>query len=895
MQNEKVEDWSYWSQRRDSLKRYPKHESLNPTWYTDNIYSNHSLDLDDTGNLIANLTPALLTNHRQLRSADNSDQFDDDCMIGGVGAGIAENGNASSGNIFCINSRSRHATGNLHEPSAGGTPSYKYPKSRSCCFGGGYDAQPPIVELLPKSSSFGAAAAAAAASSFHHRVGGRGAVPLLRQHSAPPYDHELYLHPNQPHHPQSAAKHPVRFECCSRNHGTTATATATAVDDVNLRRAEDDLVVERLTYRRSFGPATTGNATDTSEFERRQLESDMSYVRQRDDAAQRHSRMMYMLDETYPPRRRPKIDIDRMRNKTDYIRNEWLSKTQAASSKAQTPHQYLDADLEPTHDYPGAYNFAPSAGAFYDPMSDHNAGLSTPELRRRERQMRQKRQHRQRFSSSTAYESDAEQPQQYTIDNAAYSETAAQLEHDFESEAAAVDEDYFSYMRQRHQRQQQRSHHQQQRPLSTSAEQAAAAAAAQSKSALEVQAPSRFDDTSSDSTDVDLDDFNFDFEKYWENLDKTNSSYDIDIQNNNTYNNLGRAVGGRKVKDVNVARYNNGRRRALAAAANAAAASEYQPEPGALFLGKHSHLLESLLAPSLDSSDNQEYQEHLALYNDPAKLTATTNVGASNNNINNNNDNNNMDNGAGYLSDSEFMSRRPPRGAAASSTTSPFHRTHKIYPGETSSGAGPRLPTYPPPPPPPPILKQPTSLFLPVATSPTSPRPARRQPTSSSNPFSLINNIFSIYKPKKYSPLNCNTPGMRPVPPAKHPHHQQHQHRHLPQPPQSLHLHQHHHQPHHHLQHSLGGGIAKKLNVPSTIRPLGSPANDFMTSLKRPLLVTPSPSAATSPCVEQPHFKIIPEKTGLKISPLYRFDYDSGERKYLLRSTARPLMMTFPN
>lgn len=112
--------------------------------------------------------------------------------------------------------------------------------------------------------------------------------------------------------------------------------------------------------------------------------------------------------------------------------------------------------------------------------------------------------------------------------------------------------------------------------------------------------------------------------------------------------------------------------------------------------------------------------------------------------------------------------------------------------------------------------------------------------------ISLINNIFSIYKPRKYSPVS---------------------------------------------------GLTKSMNVPSTVRPLGAPCNDFLTSMKRPLTITPScfttqkrnwivPSSAS---MDQAHFKIIPEKTGLKISPLYRFGYED-DYKLRLKCTARPLL-----
>lgn len=129
---------------------------------------------------------------------------------------------------------------------------------------------------------------------------------------------------------------------------------------------------------------------------------------------------------------------------------------------------------------------------------------------------------------------------------------------------------------------------------------------------------------------------------------------------------------------------------------------------------------------------------------------------------------------------------------------------------------------------------------------------------ASNGAISLINNIFSIYKPKKYSPLSCRSGAV-----AK----------------------------------TQKMSISKSMNVPSTVRPLGAPYNDFLTSLKRPLTIAPSCfttqkrnwSIPSSGSVDQAHFKIIPEKTGLKISPLYRFGYED-DSKLRLKCTARPLL-----
>ncbi|XP_031637110.1 uncharacterized protein LOC116349700 [Contarinia nasturtii] len=129
----------------------------------------------------------------------------------------------------------------------------------------------------------------------------------------------------------------------------------------------------------------------------------------------------------------------------------------------------------------------------------------------------------------------------------------------------------------------------------------------------------------------------------------------------------------------------------------------------------------------------------------------------------------------------------------------------------------------------------------------------------SNGAISLINNIFSIYKPRKYSPVSCHRPTSAAI--------------------------------------ANSQKVTKNMNIPSTARPLGAPDSDCLTSLKRPL--TFGPSCFTSQkrnwfmpptgSVDQAHFKIIPEKTGLKISPLYRFGYED-DSKLRLKCTARPLL-----
>lgn len=143
---------------------------------------------------------------------------------------------------------------------------------------------------------------------------------------------------------------------------------------------------------------------------------------------------------------------------------------------------------------------------------------------------------------------------------------------------------------------------------------------------------------------------------------------------------------------------------------------------------------------------------------------------------------------------------------------------------------------------------------------------------ANNNPISFINDFF---KPTKYSPLNSKRLDyfQKILPP-------------------------------------------KKINISSTARPLGLvTASDrdieFGPSMKRPLTLSniiesPVHDATTNhasftynPCdesMEHPKFEIIPKKTGLKISPLYNFEFDNCHNSIInnnsckLKSTARPLI-----
>jgi len=136
---------------------------------------------------------------------------------------------------------------------------------------------------------------------------------------------------------------------------------------------------------------------------------------------------------------------------------------------------------------------------------------------------------------------------------------------------------------------------------------------------------------------------------------------------------------------------------------------------------------------------------------------------------------------------------------------------------------------------------------------------------ANNNPISFINDF---YKPTKYSPLNSKRLDyfQKILPP-------------------------------------------KKINISSTARPLGlvTPNDhvEYGASMKRPLTLSniiESPvhdSAFTynncDESTEHPKFEIIPKKTGLKISPLYNFEFDNCHNSIIsntckLKSTARPLI-----
>uniref|UniRef100_A0A182KD75 SH3 domain-containing protein n=1 Tax=Anopheles christyi TaxID=43041 RepID=A0A182KD75_9DIPT len=326
---------------------------------------------------------------------------------------------------------------------------------------------------------------------------------------------------------------------------------------------------------------------------------------------------------------------------------------------------------------------------------------------------------------------------------------------------------------------------------------------AKNKSMLEVKPPNRFDDTSSDSTDLELEDFNFDFEKYWEELEKPSPTSPSELDERKSAGRSAMAGGGtavapsKKVKNVNLSRcYNNG----------TVIDIYHDDDP---YHRDHYHYREGGIGKANNHSHNHRYR------------TNTTGT----------------------------------RGKGSKHKVYPADREKRLY-GESLTedvGLHPEKRSHEP------------SKTLDQAGNAIS---------GNNNAISFLNNIFSIYKPNKYSPLNCHVE-----------------------------------------QNYLKNIPAKKMNIvaSSATRPLGAGTERHSStnvsgdpsSTKRPLTVHPTkPSvasiatAARRNAARQPQstkdpqarFQIIPEKTGVKISPLYRLDAQDYRRaRYKLKSTSRPL------
>uniref|UniRef100_A0A182J7P1 Uncharacterized protein n=1 Tax=Anopheles atroparvus TaxID=41427 RepID=A0A182J7P1_ANOAO len=367
--------------------------------------------------------------------------------------------------------------------------------------------------------------------------------------------------------------------------------------------------------------------------------------------------------------------------------------------------------------------------------------------------------------------------------------------------------------------------------------------ATKNKSMLEVKPPSRFDDSSSGSTDLELDDFNFDFEKYWEELEKPSPTSPSELEERKRLNRggetgAGGTGAGKKVKNVNLSRcYNNGTVIDIYHDDDPYHRDHYHYREGGHHHGdgggcggkvannhhRHHHHLNynPHQQHSLPQQQQQQQQHHAN--------TTPRSRGATRHKV--------------YPSEGPFDSPR----ALGNEQEEEEQGRVSVRRGGPKSNATDK-----------PMLDGSGNAIA-----------------GNSNAISFLNNIFSIYKPNKYSPLNC-----------------------------------------HGEQNYLKNIPAKKMNIvaSSAARPLGagtqapSGGGGDGSSTKRPLTVHPAakPSVASVASAArrstrpgppagsgkdpQARFQIIPDKTGVKISPLYRLDAQDYRRaRYKLKSTSRPL------
>lgn len=632
----------YWSQRSDKLKRYSRHESLDPSWYTDNIYSNHSIDLEEQ--------PPI---HIEVDEEDEDDGEEEDGYYvdnDKFDRYFARNSDfAMDGpddNVFFERKRGRAQHSDVE---------FNYPKSRSCCFGGGYNERPK-PQLMPKSSSFS--------------VAGRSVCDM---------------------------------------RSTRITRHSESID---------------------FG----NNAAEANSGYRK-FYCWQNGERDRNCDKYGEVKEIYHIDRDRDIYKKSKNDImmEQQQGNANCIRNIWRRRDHCKNNilneiNGNYQDDYCDYGLNDKYYLNGRQKYHGFESHFVEEY------LIVPEPIK----TRPSETHLRHNS----------------------------LDHHYEPNVKLINDHHHSHIDDIDEDNSNLLFDEMNVPPKPS----------RSKSLLEVKPPNRYDDdTSSDSTDLDLDDFNFDFEKYWTELDKTASSsttnarYDLDYRNNNVNN----VNGAFKDKNLLLDKYNNGQIRDI-------------------------NLNDRTNDADLDD-DIEAYKPNiLDLLPSPTHTVARSRYSINKPNRN-------------------YQDDLPTPPAAA--------HDHYLDTDRTISNTNNNRKN-------------------------SSENRNRRNKNKHNSAISLINNIFSIYKPKKYSPVNCRA-------------------RTKPDPI-----------------------MTKSMNVSSTVRPLGAPYNDFMTSIKRPLtLATPRFNGTHSlpSTMDQPYFKIIPEKTGLKISPLYRFGYED-DSKLRLKCTARPLL-----
>lgn len=746
-----IDSQMYWSQRSDKLKRYPKHEALDPSWYTDNIYANSSIDLDDD------------------EFNANTEKYDAFHPYYGINDYVHD--------LF----ERRKAYHKQHADSG----DYNYPKSRSCCFGSGYDERPK-PPLMPKSMSFSAATST--------RVGtGAGAGA-------------------------NNTRHPYRIE------------------------EEDDFHDQRQ----------NNNEFDPSGIRKFYCWEQCQQRRDRCDN-ERRKEIIYHIDGD-PSNYKRHNDVDDMMNAnrpttTNCIRNIW-QQNRAARATGPVPAAAA-TNFKVNNNELNRHEFDEPYDEHYDlyrkkmPPRNGHQHHSFDEEYLIVHQNKSPTDHyshaiRRNYSDEMLSISRRQSQHSNVLDPIYDDECTKLLNNDDEYDPNAnifTLDDLNGCHR---------------------------GVGVKSKSALEVKPPKRYDDSSSDSTDLDLDDFNFDFEKYWNELDKTTTSsssgtiiaaaatgnvtttttnatidrYDTEYRNNkcNFINANAKNINSAnfKEKNINVDKYKKKCGQNIDVNLN-----DDDDDIDDTVDGIEDDNIDmidddDLMMDYRDHNHHQQQQQQRYKNNFLAdgfmspRRTAPSTLRSTRYPVNE-------------------MHRDNERIPISSRYDDTYHRTQQAHNtiDDSVNNNNNRINNNN-------IISEATRSSGSTVTG----------TGTGTGAISLINNIFSIYKPRKYSPVNCRAAATTVLSGGHH----------------------------------KSGTISKCMNVPSTVRPLGAPYNDFMTSMKRPLTITPTcyTSKRTwggpSPTVDQPYFKIIPEKTGLKISPLYRFGFDDDDSKLRLKCTARPLL-----
>lgn len=714
-----IDSQMYWSQRSDKLKRYPKHEALDPSWYTDNIYANSSIELEDED------------------FTANTEKYD---------AFYPYNYYGINDYVHDMFER-RKAYHKQHADSG----DYNYPKSRSCCFGSGYDERPK-PNLMPKSSSFSASTSTRAIAN-------------------------------------NTARHPYRIE------------------------EEDDFHDQRP------------NAND---FGQSSIRKFYCWEQRQQRRTNDQRKEIYHIDGD-PSNYKRHNDVDDMVNanrpNTNCIRNIWQHNRAARPTAPATTNFKVNNNELNRHEFDEPYDEPYDSYRKKMPPRNGHQHHSFDEEYLIVHQNKSPADHyshaiRRNYSDEMLSIS-RRQSQHSNVLDPIYDEECTKLlnnDHEYEHNANVFTLDDLNGCHR---------------------------GSVKSKSALEVKPPKRFDDSSSDSTDLDLDDFNFDFEKYWNELDKTTTSdssdtliaaapanaptntnatidrYDTEYRNNkcNFINAKSKNINSNfKQKNINVDKYKKKCGQNIDVNLNDDDIDCDDDDDDDNIIGHDDDEDDDIDIIDdddlmLDYRDHQRFKDNFLA---DGFMSPQRNASPA------------------------LRSRYPAneicdndRVAVSTRYENTYHRTqaHNAVDDPVNNN---------------------------VINNNNISDTTRGNGTG---PISLINNIFSIYKPRKYSPVNCRAPPLGTS--GGHP---------------------------------KSGTMSKCMNVPSTVRPLGAPYNDFMTSMKRPLTITPTcyTSKRTwggpSPTIDQPYFKIIPQKTGLKISPLYRFGFDDDDSKLRLKCTARPLL-----